>query len=1157
MVVNIHLKCGPLEDVGSYTAPPRPSPADPSTPTSLAATQPDAFLAPLVALAIEKFPRAGFGTTAPLFFVHDYTHPNVLVRLVRPEQILPGVHVEVVIPVGAPIPVAAAAAAVAQPASAALLKHHSMPAMPETVHGSGGATLAIHAEQDVHEQDGVSTPTRRRTNPDAIDSAGRRKKTTTSLSNLAGHPHHLTVKSYMKPTFCDYCNELLWGLVRQGLRCEDCMRNFHKRCAYKELNSCEAARNSIAGDSHQVAISRVPVMPHNFTVHTYKNLTVCGSCKKLLWGVARQGLQCADCGYNCHKKCLQHVPQDCGFGQVDGTSDLSAVVGTVDGVLTECLRLIAQNLLPDLDIDSLPSFDRDSADAKNRALGEVEDRIARGKFGEVVVLLRHFSAIWPDDAFGPRDVTDMERAQNFFGEHKTRSRASLVSLPADTANIPLHRLMNVPVDYDESHDHLDTPDSQRLSVASTASSTPSTTMPAVASSPATSTNVAATADGKGRKVHLVNGHEFIATHFAVPTFCQHCDKFIWGAGKQGYNCSRCLLKCHKKCHEDTLPCAGAAPTAAAAAAGSGGASPAPIPEITVSSARASVASMGQLDGMVIKEGWLVHHTNKDAKSQNARKRRFWRLTGQNLSSFVSDRDNKTTRDVLPLSKILAVEPSAVTQLQFCFEVKIKKLTYLLETENEAMRQSWMTALQEQLHLHSLQHPQAPPSPTSLNLPAGSGLHFAFATASSASSSSDSPLPSPTLSTTSSSTSSTSRSSTGTIVPPAVASPAPAVGTPPPAQASANNNAAPQSATTAVSASAASAATTAPGLSLAPVAAVAAAAGATTQAAAKPGKVPSQGSQSSLNSNDLVPAGGGRTYRHPIDSDFDVRRDQILGSGQFGVVVRATDKKSTQVFAVKIINRKKITGDRADQSKSKVNSFKNEVHILQSVRHPGIIALESIYESPDKIFLVMEMVEGGDMLDRILNHPNGKLPERETKFLVYQILVALKYLHTLNIAHRDLKPENVLLMTKHSFPQTKLCDFGFAKIVGENSFMMSIVGTPAYVAPEVLEDDDTGYQRSVDLWSVGVILYVSLSGTFPFNEDEELRDQIQNAQFMFPVPVWGHISPHAVNLIQSLLTVDPATRCTVDEALRHAWLQDNTLVGDIRDLQTRLGERYLM
>ncbi|KAG7233443.1 hypothetical protein INR49_007011 [Caranx melampygus] len=144
----------------------------------------------------------------------------------------------------------------------------------------------------------------------------------------------------------------------------------------------------------------------------------------------------------------------------------------------------------------------------------------------------------------------------------------------------------------------------------------------------------------------------------------------------------------------------------------------------------------------------------------------------------------------------------------------------------------------------------------------------------------------------------------------------------------------------------------------------------------------------------------------------------------------------------------------------------------------------MFETPERVFVVMEKLHG-DMLEMILSSEKGRLPERITKFLVTQILVALRHLHFKNIVHCDLKPENVLLASADSFPRR------------------SVVGTPAYLAPEVLRNK--GYNRSLDMWSVGVIIYVSLSGTFPFNEDEDINDQIQNAAFMYPPHPWKKIS----------------------------------------------------
>ncbi|KAI1903873.1 hypothetical protein AGOR_G00031700 [Albula goreensis] len=213
----------------------------------------------------------------------------------------------------------------------------------------------------------------------------------------------------------------------------------------------------------------------------------------------------------------------------------------------------------------------------------------------------------------------------------------------------------------------------------------------------------------------------------------------------------------------------------------------------------------------------------------------------------------------------------------------------------------------------------------------------------------------------------------------------------------------------------------------------------------------------------------------------------------------------------------------------------------------------MFETPEKVFVVMEKLHG-DMLELILSSEKGRLPERLTKFLITQILAALKHLHFKNIAHCDLKPENVLLASTDPFPQVKLCDFGFARIIGEKSFRRSVVGTPAYLAPEVLLNK--GYNRSLDMWSVGVITYVSLSGTFPFNEEEEIREQIHNAAFMYPPVPWNLISPDAIDLISNLLQLKKSKRYNVEKSLSHTWLQDYQIWCDLRDLESRLQERYI-
>uniref|UniRef100_H3A7U2 Serine/threonine-protein kinase n=1 Tax=Latimeria chalumnae TaxID=7897 RepID=H3A7U2_LATCH len=284
----------------------------------------------------------------------------------------------------------------------------------------------------------------------------------------------------------------------------------------------------------------------------------------------------------------------------------------------------------------------------------------------------------------------------------------------------------------------------------------------------------------------------------------------------------------------------------------------------------------------------------------------------------------------------------------------------------------------------------------------------------------------------------------------------------------------------------------------------------------------------------------------IATVYQIFADEVLGSGQFGTVYGGKHRKTGRDVAVKVIDKLRFPTKQESQ-------LRNEVAILQSLRHPGIVNLECMFETPEKVFVVMEKLHG-DMLEMILSSEKGRLPERLAKFLITQILVALRHLHFKNIVHCDLKPENVLLASADPFPQVKLCDFGFARIIGEKSFRRSVVGTPAYLAPEVLLNQ--GYNRSLDMWSVGVIMYVSLSGTFPFNEDEDINDQIQNAAFMYPPNPWKEISKSAIDLINNLLQVRMRKRYSVDKSLSHSWLQDYQTWLDLRELECKSRERYI-
>ncbi|XP_037606427.1 serine/threonine-protein kinase D3-like isoform X2 [Sebastes umbrosus] len=692
-------------------------------------------------------------------------------------------------------------------------------------------------------------------------------------------PHALYVHSYKAPAFCDDCGEMLWGLVRQGLKCEGCGLNYHKRCAFKIPNNCSGVKKrrlsniSLPGSVLSVArppsaeiaptpqeerpllgvgkrnsllcgrpiwmekmvLGRVKV-PHTFSVHTYTRPTICQYCKRLLKGLFRQGMQCKDCKFNCHKRCAAKVPRDC-LGEVDFNGEPAS---------------------PGLDSEATMEVDNCDANSDSgHSMDEQDDKLF---FIE-----------------GP--CTDGEK------DDETLRAIS----PCTSSNIPLMRLVQ------------------------------------------------------------------------------------------------------------------------------------------------SIKHTKRKSSTMVKEGWMVHYTSHD----NLRKRHYWRLDSKSLTLFQNESGAKYYKEI-PLSEILQVEPAQdFTSLPpgsnpHCFEVITANMVYYVGENNGGPHNPVLAA-------------------SGVGRDVGQGWEKAI------------------------------RQAMMPVTPKA------SVGTGP-----------------------------------------------------GKGKDHKDVSISISVSNSQI------QENVDISSVYQIFADEVLGSGQFGIVYGGKHRKTGRDVAIKIIDKMRFPTKQESQ-------LRNEVAILQNLHHPGIVNLECMFETPEQVFVVMEKLHG-DMLEMILSSEKSRLPERLTKFLVTQILVALRHLHFKNVVHCDLKPENVLLASADPFPQVKLCDFGFARIIGEKSFRRSVVGTPAYLAPEVLRSK--GYNRSLDMWSVGVIIYVSLSGTFPFNEDEDINDQIQNAAFMYPSNPWKDISEQATDVINNLLQVKMRKRYSVDKSLSHPWLQDYQTWLDLREFETRRGERYI-
>jgi len=272
-------------------------------------------------------------------------------------------------------------------------------------------------------------------------------------------------------------------------------------------------------------------------------------------------------------------------------------------------------------------------------------------------------------------------------------------------------------------------------------------------------------------------------------------------------------------------------------------------------------------------------------------------------------------------------------------------------------------------------------------------------------------------------------------------------------------------------------------------------------------------------------------------NWDMRT--TLGSGNFsevrlGVQVK---KPGSEKCAVKVIDKKKFF--QFQSKRESQLSLQSEAEMLMGLEHPGIIRFFEWFETEDKLFIAMEFLEGGDLLQFILE--KGCFSEASARRLFREIAGAVKYLHDRNIVHRDLKPENILLTSKVvNHMQPKLADFGLARMNMKTKDCKTFCGTPHYFAPEVIHtfrDRDQGqpggYGKQADMWSLGVILYIMLSGIPPF-EEEGLYEQILDGKYEFDVSEWDQVSPEAKELVRQLMTVNPKGRLTIQQTVIHKW-----------------------
>jgi calcium/calmodulin-dependent protein kinase I len=255
-------------------------------------------------------------------------------------------------------------------------------------------------------------------------------------------------------------------------------------------------------------------------------------------------------------------------------------------------------------------------------------------------------------------------------------------------------------------------------------------------------------------------------------------------------------------------------------------------------------------------------------------------------------------------------------------------------------------------------------------------------------------------------------------------------------------------------------------------------------------------------------------------------DIVLGSGAKSVVKQCHHRSSGLVYAAKIIHRDDLFSED-------LLALRREAKIIQSLDHPNIIKFVDYIEDRDKIYLIMEQMDGGQLLDRIAM--KNTYTEFEARHTIKVLLNAVKHLHDHCIVHRDLKLENVLLSNKSDEDSViKIADFGFA-VKAYGNVLTTECGSACYIAPEILEERP--YGKAVDMWSLGVIAYILLAGYPPFCDENQgkLFRKIKRGQYDFQGASWSTVSEEAINFVKSLLVVDENIRVSADVALNHPWL----------------------
>ena len=258
----------------------------------------------------------------------------------------------------------------------------------------------------------------------------------------------------------------------------------------------------------------------------------------------------------------------------------------------------------------------------------------------------------------------------------------------------------------------------------------------------------------------------------------------------------------------------------------------------------------------------------------------------------------------------------------------------------------------------------------------------------------------------------------------------------------------------------------------------------------------------------------------------------LGEGIFGSVKLGVEKKTKERVAIKIIKKKKA-------KPSDIELVRTEIDIMKLCHHPNVVHLLDHFENAEYIFIVMEYIRGGRLTD-YMKEKKFHFSEKRAAEIIYEIAIGVKYLHKYGIIHRDLKPDNIMLTESNDKGHIKIMDFGLSKILGKKEKTSDGFGTLTFVSPEVLIRKP--YNKEIDIWSIGVILYLILSGDLPFDDEEDDEQKIANSivfnEVEFPSKKFGNKSKEVIELIKRCLTKEPKDRIKIDEIIKSDWIQSH-------------------